>query len=69
VLEASQSSVAGALGDAVTIATRQRPECGHKLLVECPLNARDWEAVFFAYCGFMMTCRLISEAAHAPVEQ
>lgn len=47
------------------IATRQQPECGHKLLAECPLTVEDWNDVFTAYLGFRYQCLLISERAHS----
>lgn len=45
-------------------ARRPLPDCGHRYLVECPLTMEDWRAVFFAYLGFLHTCRMISDAAH-----
>lgn len=47
------------------IARRPRPDCGHKLLMECPLTTADWGEVLNAYAAFMFQCRLISEQAHA----
>ena len=46
------------------VARHQRPPCGHAALAECPLTKADWEAVFYAYLGFLQTCRLVSERAH-----
>jgi len=43
---------------------RQKPDCGHTWLVDCPLTARDWEEVFNAYCAFRLICRAVSERAH-----
>lgn len=49
----------------VTLKTdRRRPSCGHHLLIECPLTARDWEEVFHAYIAFRSICRSVSERAH-----
>ena len=48
-----------------TIARHARPPCGHQKLVECPLSVDDWNVVFLAYLGFLQTCRLVSEQAHA----
>lgn len=47
------------------IATRQQPDCGHKMLRECPLTTEDWNDVFTAWLGFRYQCLLISERAHA----
>lgn len=44
--------------------SKLRPDCGHKLLQECPLTVADWEIVFFAMLGFRETCRLVSDKAH-----
>jgi len=43
---------------------RNRPPCGHELLVECPLTARDWEEVFHAMLAFRAVCRSVSVRAH-----
>jgi hypothetical protein len=48
---------------------RQRPSCGHAMLVECPLSARDWEEVFFAMMAFRGVCRSVSERAHRRAEE
>jgi hypothetical protein len=48
---------------------RQRPDCGHEFLRECPLTARDWEEVFNAYCAFRLICRAVSERAHEQAEK
>lgn len=47
------------------VATRERPDCGHKALTECPLTAADWEQVFEAWVAFKTQCRMISDRAHA----
>ena len=46
------------------IATKERPDCGHKLLMECPLTSDDWAEVFNAWLAFRFHCLLISERAH-----
>ena len=43
---------------------KQRPECGHKLLMECPLTSDDWAEVMNAWLAFRFHCLLISERAH-----
>lgn len=42
-----------------------RPSCGHKRLQECPLSVDDWGEVYNALLGFLFTCRLVAERAHA----
>lgn len=46
------------------VAIKPRPHCGHGLLMECPLNTRDWEEVFNAWLAFRFQCVQISERAH-----
>lgn len=50
--------------DPVMAGVRRRPSCGHEMLVQCPLTARDWEEVFFAYLAWRSVCRSVSERAH-----
>jgi hypothetical protein len=50
--------------DPVMAGIREHPSCGHQMLVECPLTARDWEEVFFALIAFRGVCRSVSERAH-----
>lgn len=45
-----------------------RPPCGHAYLRDCPLTPGDYETVFFAWLGFLATCRHVSEAAHLRAE-
>ncbi len=40
---------------------------GQHLLVDEPLDARDWEAVHLAYLAFVNQCRLI--VAHARIRK
>ncbi len=40
------------------------PPCGHRRLAECPLDTRDWEAVYAAWIGFLRACRMIAANAH-----
>lgn len=47
--------------------SRARPSCGHQHLGECPLSAEDWRVVWFAWLGFLATCRFVSESAHGRV--
>lgn len=37
---------------------------GHRKLVECPLNERDWEEINRAYKAFLAVCRSVSFRAH-----
>jgi hypothetical protein len=45
-----------------------RPSCGHRALAECPLSSEDWRVVYLAWLGFLATCRIVAEQAHARTE-
>lgn len=47
---------------------RQKPQCGHDLLMQCPLTPRDWEEVFHAMLAFRAVCRSVSIRAHERAE-
>lgn len=43
---------------------RPRPACGHRLLMECQLDLRDWQEVHRAYRAFLAVCRSVALKAH-----
>lgn len=47
----------------------ERPDCGHRHLVECPLTVEDWRVVWMAMLGFLETCRRVSAQAHARADK
>jgi hypothetical protein len=48
---------------------REPPDCGHRLLAECPLTVDDWEEVFHAWLAFRLVCRLVSDRAHTRADR